>query len=402
MNILSRAVSAPSAQMSLVVIASVGLGMFLNSTFSSSGSNQKIIPSPRDTLLPQLSVSEIRKLPYPPNALPGARDVQSPYGVFRVYEWGPEDGRKVLLIHGTSTPCIALGDLAHGLSSQGCRVILLDLWGKGYSDSPGDLQHDTRLYTTQLLLALATSPLSWTGTGSGRFSIIGYSLGGGIAASFTSHFPDLVRSLILLAPAGLIRPSRIGNGSRVLYSTGIFPENLLQWFVKRRLTNKPNIPPIKKGSSNPLAQELPSSEEDPTKAQSLPEPKLEVNTPATMEWQLSNHKGFINSFVSSIRYAPITGQHEEWQRIGHRLSAQNQRRDPLNRGAVNSGLDGGKVLLVLGEHDLVIVKNEAQEDMVHALGGEENVLVKIVDAGHELPLTQSNAIVGFVKELWSQ
>jgi hypothetical protein len=42
----------------------------------------------------------------------------------RVYEWGPEDGRKVVFVHGISTPCVSLGSIAHGLVKKGCRVML--------------------------------------------------------------------------------------------------------------------------------------------------------------------------------------------------------------------------------------------------------------------------------------
>jgi hypothetical protein len=31
------------------------------------------------------------------------------YGTIRVYEWGPEKGRKILFLHGITTPCVALG-----------------------------------------------------------------------------------------------------------------------------------------------------------------------------------------------------------------------------------------------------------------------------------------------------
>jgi len=65
------------------------------------------------------------RLPYPPEGVfPGARDVESPYGSIRVYEWGPEEGRKVLLVHGISTPGVALGSVAEGLANNGCRVML--------------------------------------------------------------------------------------------------------------------------------------------------------------------------------------------------------------------------------------------------------------------------------------
>jgi hypothetical protein len=46
------------------------------------------------------------------------------YGAIRVYEWGPEDGRKVLLVHGVTTSCLTLGAIAHGLVEKGCRVML--------------------------------------------------------------------------------------------------------------------------------------------------------------------------------------------------------------------------------------------------------------------------------------
>lgn len=84
--------------------------------------------SPLKTLLPNLSEQAKAQLPYPSDALPGARDVPSPYGSIRVYEWGPESGRKVLLVHGISTPCVSLRDIAHVLVENGCRVMLFDLY----------------------------------------------------------------------------------------------------------------------------------------------------------------------------------------------------------------------------------------------------------------------------------
>ena len=79
--------------------------------------NQVIVSPPKGIPAPP-------DLPYPPDALPGARDVDTPYGSVRVYEWGPETGERVLLVHGISTPSVALGDLAHELASKGYRVML--------------------------------------------------------------------------------------------------------------------------------------------------------------------------------------------------------------------------------------------------------------------------------------
>ena len=107
------------------VVLGLGLGLWVlreASEASYISLEETIIESPRNALPP--TASEFADLPYPPDVLPGARDVDSPYGSLRVYEWGPEEGRKVLFIHGISTPCIALGALAHGLVERGCRVML--------------------------------------------------------------------------------------------------------------------------------------------------------------------------------------------------------------------------------------------------------------------------------------
>ncbi|KAJ5459515.1 uncharacterized protein N7458_001067 [Penicillium daleae] len=118
------------------------------------------------------------------------------------------NGRFVLFVYGISTPSLALYPLAKRLvDHHSCRVLLIDLWGRGYSDMLTDLPQDARLFTTQILLALASSPVSWNGLGAPPhgFDLMGYSLGGGIAANFAANFPGLVRSLILFTPAGLIR-----------------------------------------------------------------------------------------------------------------------------------------------------------------------------------------------------
>jgi hypothetical protein len=87
-------------------------------------SRREPVRSPRQDISPSLSQEEIGNLPYPPDIFPGGRDVETPYGFIRVFEWGPEDGRKVLLVHGISTPAMSLGGLAGELVQKGCRVML--------------------------------------------------------------------------------------------------------------------------------------------------------------------------------------------------------------------------------------------------------------------------------------
>jgi len=84
------------------------LGIFVKVHMSQPYTGQRIL-SPRLSVLPGLKADEIASLSYPPGAFPGSRDVDSPYGSLRVYEWGPLDGTRILLIHGISTPCLSLG-----------------------------------------------------------------------------------------------------------------------------------------------------------------------------------------------------------------------------------------------------------------------------------------------------
>ncbi|KAE9572170.1 hypothetical protein CGMCC3_g11609 [Colletotrichum fructicola] len=152
---------------------------------------RKTARSPRWTVLPRLSTLARDELPYPPDVFPGARDVDTSYGNLRVYEWGPEDAtERVLLLHGIGTPCLALGGVAGEFVRRGWRVMTFDFFGRGYSDAPTDLPYDSRLYTTQILLALASSPLrGWTGDDA--FHLLGYSLGGAVAAAFAASSPHL-------------------------------------------------------------------------------------------------------------------------------------------------------------------------------------------------------------------
>ena len=260
--------------------------------------DDQVLPSPIKSLLSKLSSDEIANLPYPPDAFPGVRDVESPYGSLRVYEWGPEDGRKVLLVHGISNPCIALGAVAHGLVDRGCRVMMFDLPGRGYSDTPVPTPHSSRLYTSTILLALSTSPLSWTGNGE-TFSLIGYSLGGGIVANFTSYFPSLVSSLVLLAPAGLVRESRITLTNKILYNTGLINETTLEKVIMGRMRR--GDPPIRAGPNEKPSIETAVEGEMPKEKDDTPAPLAlsRIKPEATISGVIVRLRPTINSDYST-------------------------------------------------------------------------------------------------------
>ena len=386
----------PWAILGLELAVSVGLGLYKINTGSSR--DTQVVPSPLKTLIPRLSDAEVADLPYPPDAYPGARNVNSPYGSLRVYEWGPEDGRKVVLVHGITTPCVALGAVAQGLVDEGCRVILFDLPGRGYSCTPVPTPHSNRLYTSVILLALTSSPISWTGNGN-RFSLIGYSLGGAIVATFTAYFPSLVSSLVLLAPGGLIRKEHHTLTNKFLYNTGLIPETVLERIIRSRLKagdtpTKVTPPKEEVISAAPVMGEAPKDK--PTKAPELSRARPGITVAKVIGWQFDNHPGFVKSFMSSIRYGPVSEEHCHWRRLGKRLAAQNA---PSEEEYAEQGLQNGKVLIIGGSKDSLIVKDELIDDATEALGAN-NVEFEFLDAGHELPVTKSREIVHYILDFW--
>ncbi|KAF2741288.1 alpha/beta-hydrolase [Polyplosphaeria fusca] len=382
----------PSPRSPLLVLAgAAALGSFvfcssLRRSTSLPSSDSKAIPSPQRTLLPRLNDVDIEKLPYPPDALPGGRDVTSPCGTIRVYEWGPEDGKKVLLIHGISTPCIALAGVAYRLVDRGCRVMLFDLFSRGYSSGPSPSTHnyDSCLYNAQILFVLHSSPLGWT---SAPITLVGYSLGGALAADFTFYFPSLVHELILVASGGLIRAKHISWKSSILYSTaGLLPDWVQESLVARRLWTGPQSARSIEPDPKDVPEEKGSERRGGLNSQAVYRSSemglLDGNENSTVgkvvDWQILHHEGFVKAFISSIQHAPIHGQQHCWGVIGERLKQGSW---PLI-----------KVHLIVGRNDPIIIPEEVEEDAKSILG-EEFVTVEIVEgSGHEIPIERPDVI----------
>lgn len=114
------------------------------------------------------------------------------------YQWhGPVRGPVAVCIHGLTTPSFVWQGLAKGLSELGFRVLTYDLYGRGYSDRPEGTQ-DSDFFITQLEELLSALDLTENTT------LIGYSMGGSIATSYTAKHPENIRHLVLIASAGLV------------------------------------------------------------------------------------------------------------------------------------------------------------------------------------------------------
>jgi len=282
-----------------------------------------------------------------------------------------------------------------------------DLYGRGYSATPNPELHpqNAELFTSQILSVLASSPLAWTGTNA--FDLVGYSLGGGIGVAFTSYFPTLVKSLVVIAPSGLLRDSQIHWTSRMMYGDYL-PKSLVTWLVRRRLQGGTFSSPSKVNKSanpeatpgNAVAAEVPG-ESRPAHALDSQAPlfpnRPSVSVADAVSWQVKHHEGFIPAFVSSIKYAPIREEHVRWRKIGERL--ERQRLDPKSAERTTEGLHRGKVLMILGNSDNVIVADQTSEDATSVLG--EGLEIKNLIGGHDLPIVDAEAVTGTILEFWN-
>ncbi|KAK4647606.1 uncharacterized protein QC761_102920 [Podospora bellae-mahoneyi] len=351
----------------------------------------KLLRSPLKTVLPTLPKDELKNLEYKPDTFPGARDVETPYGSIRIYEFGPVTGPKVLFIHGISTPCTTLSKLALSLSnhpSHPCRVMLFDLFGRGFSDNPADLPHDARLYISQILIALASSPISWTGS-ENAFKLVGYSLGGGIATHFAVSFPDLVRDLVLLAPAGMIRPASFGTLTRKVFTSGVVPRGLLHLATRRRL-QRPIRSSTKRGKvtarlqerQDPASRLVQAETADDVGADGEPRTVLERRVLRQVQQQLVVHEGFVDAFMGCLKDGPLMGQEGAYKKL-----------------ALRGGDEGKTTAIILGEEDELINPGEYEEDLKPLLEGG-NVVWEVVKGGHDFPMTWAEEVLGVVYKVW--
>ncbi len=128
-------------------------------------------------------------------------------GVIHVIERGPKDDPPVVFIHGFSAPSFVFEQNATALEQSGFRVIQFDHFGRGWSDRPRTA-YDTDFFDRELIDLLDGLELTQP------VGLVGYSMGGVIAAEFTARHPDRVAGLFLLTPAGLALD---------LYSKGLLP-----------------------------------------------------------------------------------------------------------------------------------------------------------------------------------
>ncbi len=129
---------------------------------------------------------------------------------YNVLAWGEDDPARthtVLLVHGFLDFAWGWEDVAERLAARGYHVVAPDMRGHGDSDrvGAGGYYHFMD-YVADLaeVVRLCARP---------RLSLVGHSMGGGIAGYFAGTFPDRLAHLALLE--GINPPEQVMDGARV-------------------------------------------------------------------------------------------------------------------------------------------------------------------------------------------
>lgn len=113
-----------------------------------------------------------------------------------IKEAGPATGPAVVFIHGSGPGASGASNFRNNIDAfvaAGFRVVLPDMIGYGASSKPEGLDYTLALFTDTLYEALRQHGVE-------RASLVGNSLGGGVALQMTLDHPEFSEKLVLMAP----------------------------------------------------------------------------------------------------------------------------------------------------------------------------------------------------------
>jgi pimeloyl-ACP methyl ester carboxylesterase len=158
--------------------------------------NPAPVPTPADIKPGSINCEDV-PYPYPTSYLPltlYGQDLRIAY--MDVPPAGQPNGHTVVLLHGNNFAGFYWGGPIDALRKEGFRVIVPDQIGYGRSSKPiipynfHDMARNTRLILQNLKID--------------KVMVVGHSMGGMLAARFSTQYPDMVERLVLYNPIGLV------------------------------------------------------------------------------------------------------------------------------------------------------------------------------------------------------
>ena len=101
----------------------------------------------------------------------------------------------IVLIHGFSVPTYIWDETYYESIKRDFGVLRLDLYGRGYSDNPNTIYND-HLYANQVVELLDSLGVTQ------KVNLVGLSNGGRVVSRIAYDYPEIIKKLIYVSPAG--------------------------------------------------------------------------------------------------------------------------------------------------------------------------------------------------------
>ena len=206
--------------------------------------------------------------------------------------------------------------------------------------------------------------------------------------SFAAGFPNLVNSIVLLGPAGLLRrlpDDYVAFPMRYPYA---MPSRYLRKFVGKVLGVKPSA------KTQPSQSYAATWKVDTASVSQTAEVQT-FDMAAIAQWQYDYHKGFVQSFVDTIQQRLAQHQHRTWKRVCDTIRGES-----LKANSLHSDLHNGKILVIFGESDDIVPAKEVSTDLQQLLQGEDHLEIRMVLGNHGFLSSSSTEVVSHIRSFW--
>ena len=150
---------------------------------------------------------------------------------YRWYEPEISNNEIVVLVHGFSTPHFVWDGMKEFLVDAGYKVLVYDHFGRGFSERPS-VVYDQDLYVESLKGLLDYQNISQS------VHLVGYSMGGPVVGYFTQQYPDSVKSISFIAPAGFMKEDSVSRIAIMPVVGDWFWQVFGKWLYFREVRNE--------------------------------------------------------------------------------------------------------------------------------------------------------------------
>lgn len=112
------------------------------------------------------------------------------------------------------------------------------------------------------------------------------------------------------------------------------------------------------------------------------EQKIPLDAAAITPWQLNHHKDFVYSSIDTSVHWPPMNQHANWRKLCDMIRGASTE---VSFAVQRNRLFNGKILVIFGDEDRLVVEEEVSVDLLQMLGEPQYTDIRVVIGGHGFP-----------------